>query len=176
MWKKAKQCASTLLRKRMNIALLPFKLIRTMRPSRQHAKNKTVGVEQREGWGEGALDYLFVFKQQRGRRFWGGGWSSISTPKLWVIKGCLFRNQNLLLDGPLHLVPITSLGAPLSHMLNSTHVWELHHITAHVFVPWCAALVLVCVQHVLQHTCTKQKQLKEFLLFDIFFENRRFWS
>ena len=56
----------------------------------------------------------------------GGNRSSVTTMKLWVIKACLFRNQNLPLDRPLHLVAIISFSSP-SHMLNSTHMWELHH-------------------------------------------------
>lgn len=80
--------------------------------------------------------------------FNGGNRSSVATTKRWLIKACLFRNQNLLLDRLLHLVPIISSSSP-SHMLNSTHMWELHHIRMHVFL-WCT-VHRVCVRHPLLH-------------------------
>lgn len=68
--------------------------------------------------------------------FDGGNRSSITTVELWVIKACLFRNQNLLLDRPLHLVAIILFSSP-SHMLNSTHVCVfvfVHHVLLHSFI------------------------------------------
>lgn len=73
----------------------------------------------------------------------GGNWSSVATTKRWLIKGCLFRNQNLLLDRLLHLVPIISSRSP-SHMLNSARMWELHHIRMHVFCNVLYICVCVC--------------------------------
>lgn len=85
--------------------------------------------------------------------FDGGNRSSVATTKRWLIKACLFRNQNLLLNSLLHLVPIISSSSP-SHMLNSTHMWVLHHIRMRVF-SWCTVhlwtCVCVCVRHRLLH-------------------------
>lgn len=93
-------------------------------------------------------------------RFDGGNWSSVATTKQWLIKGCLFRNQNLLLDRLLHLEPIISSSSP-SHMLNSARMWELHHIRMHVFL-WCTVQLWVCVwacvQHALLHHVVFEKR------------------
>lgn len=91
-------------------------------------KNKMVTVERRGG----ALDYLFVFQQEE------IGARSV----LWVIKACLFRNQNWLLDRALHLVVIISSGSP-SHTLNSIHMWELHHFS--VVALYVCVVLCTCV-------------------------------
>lgn len=75
-------------------------------------------------------------------RFDEGNRSSVATTKRWLIKACLFRNQNLLPDRLLHLVPIISSSSP-SHMLNSTHMWVLHHIRMRVFL-WCTVHLWAC--------------------------------
>lgn len=52
-----------------------------------------------------------------------GNRSSVTTMRLWVIKACLFRNQNLLLDSALHLVAIISFSSPIQ-ALNLSHMRE----------------------------------------------------
>lgn len=102
-----------------------------------------MGCQQPSGYsGRAAGVPLIIYL-----RFDGGNRSSVATTKQWLIKACLFRNQNLLLNRLLHLVPIISSSSP-SHMLNSTHMWVLHHIRMRVFL-WCA--VHLCVRHPLLH-------------------------
>lgn len=117
----------------MNLSRFGSGLMWTIWPSATACQqpNSNIG---RAGRGVPLIIYL---------RLDGGNWSSVATTKRWLIKGCLFRNQNLLLDRLLHLVPIISSSSP-SHMLNSARMWELHHIRMHVFL-WCTVHLWVCV-------------------------------
>lgn len=123
-------------KKRMNLSRFGSGLMCTIRPSE-------TACQQPNGNGGAEGVPLIIYL-----RLDGGNWSSVATKKRWLIKGCLFRNQNLLLDRLLHLVPIISSSSP-SHILNSARMWELHHIRMHVFlfpVHICGC-VCVCAFH-----------------------------
>lgn len=138
--------------KRMNLSRFGSGLMCTTRPS------VTACQQPKSNSGRTAGVPLIIYL-----RLDGGNWSSVTAMKQWLIKGCLFRNQNLLLDRLLHLVPIISSSSP-SHMLNSALMWELHHIIIHVFL-WCTVHLwvcvraCVCVQHVVLHHVAFDKRV-----------------
>lgn len=119
-------------KKRMNLSRFGSGLICSIRPS------ATACQQLNSNSGRAAGVPLIIYLPLD-----GGNWSSVATTKRWLIKGCLFRNQNLLLDRLLHLVPIISSRSP-SHMLNSARMWELHHIRMHVFCNVLYICVCVC--------------------------------
>lgn len=65
-------------------------------------------------------------------RFNRGNLSSITTVKPWLIKACLFWNQSIKLDGPLHLVAIISFSFPKAEFSSYVRKCVVLHVCADV--------------------------------------------